>query len=197
MKKTTTAILGFLAAGGLTAIAAEPKADLTELTTDVKVSEVTVFDSTNLIGSEIENAEGEAIADIEKFLIDENGDIRFVILGTGGFLDVGERLIPMPWDSLTFTTRETEEGETINIIMVDATKQMLEEAPEFTDYESLQADESTETVYTYWGVDRTMDKAARSMKHAAEDTTEAFSKAVDKIEERLDENDAPEVEGAE
>ncbi len=62
-----------------------------------------LFDMRRLQGHEVQNPQGENIADIEKLLIDQSGQIHYAVLGTGGFLDLGERLVAVPFDALSIT----------------------------------------------------------------------------------------------
>lgn len=54
----------------------------------------------NLLGREITTAAGEEVGDIESVIVDESGKIRAVIVGVGGFLGLGERLVAMDWKDL-------------------------------------------------------------------------------------------------
>ncbi len=154
------------------------------------MTKVQLFDSANLTDSPVENDAGEPIADIEKFLIDQGGEVRFVILGTGGFLDLGERLIPVPWESLVFTSTVVD-GETRNVIQVKATQEMLEKAPTYSDGDlsGLKAEDGSTSVYQYWGVENPMQRALRNIKQAGEDARETISEKVEEIRTDLKEEE--------
>lgn len=179
MKRITTPILGILFAGCLS-IQAAP---------DNQTS-MAIFDSNNLQGTTVENSTGEVIADIEKFLIGEDGSIKFVILGTGGFLDLGERLIPVPWQSLNFTSKMVD-GEEQNVVTIQATKSELANAPTYTDgdYSSLQPADGSDTVYNYWGVKhpvaKAMETAVDKINEAVDTTAEKLKEAKDNAQEEL------------
>ncbi len=71
----------------------------------------------------------EEIGDVRDVLIDNEGTIRGVIVGIGGFLGIGEREVALGLDQLTFA-RDADDPDSVMILaQVDA--QMLEEAPEF------------------------------------------------------------------
>jgi hypothetical protein len=48
-------------------------------------------------------AEGEEIGDIENVLIGEDGRILSIIAEVGGFLDIGDTHVSVPWDQLAFS----------------------------------------------------------------------------------------------
>ena len=49
--------------------------------------------------------DGEQIGDVEDMVLDlDNTEVAYVVVGTGGFLDLGEREVLVPWDSLQLQT---------------------------------------------------------------------------------------------
>ena len=71
----------------------------------------------------------EEIGDVRDVLIDNEGTIRGVIVGIGGFLGIGEREVALGLGQLTFA-RDADDPDSVMVLaQVDA--QMLEEAPEF------------------------------------------------------------------
>ena len=71
----------------------------------------------------------EEIGDVRDVLIDNEGTIRGVIVGIGGFLGIGEREVALGLGQLTFA-RDADDPDSLMVLaQVDA--QMLEEAPEF------------------------------------------------------------------
>ena len=54
------------------------------------------------------NQDGEQIGEVDDMVLDlDDTRIAYVVVGTGGFLDLGERTVLVPWDSLTI---EAEPG---------------------------------------------------------------------------------------
>jgi len=87
-------------------VAAEEQTEESDVTVEeVKKMAATMtpslFDSRQLVGLDVTNPNGDTIADVEKLLMDDKGEIHFAVLGTGGFLDLGERLIAVPFEALT------------------------------------------------------------------------------------------------
>ncbi|MCC5978921.1 MAG: PRC-barrel domain-containing protein [Salinarimonas sp.] len=71
----------------------------------------------------------EEIGSIADVLVDQDGTIRGVIVGVGGFLGIGEREVALGLGQLTFARDADDPDNLLILAQVDA--QMLEEAPEF------------------------------------------------------------------
>jgi sporulation protein YlmC with PRC-barrel domain len=99
----------------------------------------------NLLDFEVWNRNNEQIADVEAFVIDMNSSqVRYVVIGTGGFLAMGERLIPVPFEALELPAagammgegadtqtdaQETQAELPYNAFVLDASVENLEQAP--------------------------------------------------------------------
>ena len=82
--------------------------------------------ASRLVGERIRNAEGDTIGEIEEILIPSaQQDEMLVIVSAGGVLDVGDKLVALPYDDL----RVSPDGDTFYI---DRTEAQLGEAPAFT-----------------------------------------------------------------
>jgi hypothetical protein len=55
-----------------------------------------------MIGLDVYNQNNEKLGDIAEFLTDQNGKIKTVILGVGGFLGMGEHQVALSFDKLKF-----------------------------------------------------------------------------------------------
>jgi sporulation protein YlmC with PRC-barrel domain len=98
----------------------------------------TAVDAEKVIGRTIENADGENVGEVESVVIDQDGNVRYVIVGVGGFLGVGEKDVALEWDDLTIS----ENGEKV---VTAATKDELTALPEHKLPESV----SPGAVYSY------------------------------------------------
>jgi sporulation protein YlmC with PRC-barrel domain len=98
----------------------------------------TVVDAENIIGRTIENLNGENVGEVESVVIDQDGKVRYVIVGVGGFLGIGEKTVALKWDDLTIS----ENGEKVVTV---ATKDQLAALPEHKYPESVKPG----TVYSY------------------------------------------------
>jgi sporulation protein YlmC with PRC-barrel domain len=109
------------------------------------VAQPSDFFASDLIGMRIYNAETEIdanmtvvtgaetewddIGEINDILLDENGDVKAVILGVGGFLGMGERDVSVSMDSIKVLKAEGDSDD--RFLVVTTSKEMLEQAPEF------------------------------------------------------------------
>jgi sporulation protein YlmC with PRC-barrel domain len=59
----------------------------------------------NQLDFSVWSQDGEQIGDVEDMVLDlDNTRVAYVVVGTGGFLDLGERTILVPWESLALQT---------------------------------------------------------------------------------------------
>jgi len=73
------------------------------------------------IGASIKSNTGENIGQIEDLLVDQNGQIKMAVLGVGGFLGIGAKKTPVPWQAITASS---DKDFTLNI-----DRQKLKNAP--------------------------------------------------------------------
>jgi sporulation protein YlmC with PRC-barrel domain len=98
-----------------------------------------------LIGYSVVNLNGEGVGEIEDIVVDlQNGNILFVNLGYGGFLDLGEEIYPIPLNSLRYDA--TAEALSLNVA-----EETLENAPGYpSGWPDLTSDEYSADVETFW-----------------------------------------------
>lgn len=114
--------------------------------------------SSKMVGLNVYNDTKEKLGSISDLLLDKNGTIKAAVIGVGGFLGVGERLVVVPFEKLKFvdtpaqsasgsgagtgttTGSSTSAPATTNTnsnpwfpdhAVFSATKQQLESMPEF------------------------------------------------------------------
>jgi sporulation protein YlmC with PRC-barrel domain len=58
--------------------------------------------ASKIVGLNVYNDNNESIGSINDLLTDENGNIKAVVIGVGGFLGVGEHLVAIPFDKIKF-----------------------------------------------------------------------------------------------
>ena len=80
-----------------------------------------------LLNESVKNAANETIGDINDVLIGGDGKVAAVIVGVGGFLDMGEKNVALPYDQLVFAK---DVGDDL-VVTTSATKESLETAPEY------------------------------------------------------------------
>jgi sporulation protein YlmC with PRC-barrel domain len=81
-------------------------------------------DTKKLIGRNIKNPAGDTVGEIESVLVDQAGNVKYVVVGVGGFLGIGEKHIALSWDSLTIS----DNGEKVT---ADVTKDSLKGLPDY------------------------------------------------------------------
>ena len=92
--------------------------------------------ASNLIGQSVYNAQDEAIGDINDLVTDQSGKIVAVLIGSGGFLGLGEKDVAVRFEDLKLAR---DENDTVKII-ADLNKETLASAP---DYETLSEQKVT------------------------------------------------------
>ena len=74
-------------------------------------------------GTEVYNAAGQHLGEIEDIMIDKpSGEVVYAIMSFGGFLGIGEKYHPLPWQVLNYDTEK--DG-----YVVDLNKEQLTRAP--------------------------------------------------------------------
>lgn len=58
--------------------------------------------TSKVVGLNVYNEANESLGSINDLLTDKEGNIKAVVIGVGGFLGVGERLIAVPYDKVKF-----------------------------------------------------------------------------------------------
>jgi hyperosmotically inducible protein len=103
--------------------------------------------ASDVIGMTVKNLQGEKLGTVEDLALDvESGRIVQVILSTGGFIGVGDRLSAVPPGAL-------HHDVTNNVLHLDANKEKLKSAPEFKTEKWAEHGnaEHLSAVYTYYG----------------------------------------------
>ena len=72
----------------------------------------------------VENRHGEKLGTIQDFIVGVDGRLKYAILSHGGFLGIGDVLIPIPFDSLMA-------GREKGTVVLDIDKQTLEKSLNF------------------------------------------------------------------
>lgn len=99
-------------------------------------------------GTAVYNGAGERLGDVHDVMIDkQSGRVAYAILSFGGFLGIGEKYHPLPWNALKY---DTELGGYV----VNLTRDQLEGGPVFDDTdEPTWGDRDYEKrVHDYYGI---------------------------------------------
>lgn len=84
--------------------------------------------SSKIVGLEVKNMNNEEIGSIEDLVIAGGGNVGYIILSHGGFLGIGDKLLPIPWDSVKYDPQNE-----VAVVAID--KKILEKAPSFASNE--------------------------------------------------------------
>jgi len=98
-------------------------------------------------GTKVYNLAGENVGKVEDIMIDKvSGRIAYAVVGFGGFLGIGDRHYPLPWEKLTYDVP-------MGGYVVDLDKRILESAPYYTDSEVAGWEDPAwgRRVYDYYG----------------------------------------------
>lgn len=78
----------------------------------------------SLIGAKVHGPDGKIIGDIEDLIVNDYNQIVGVVMGTGGFLGIGEKKVGVNLSALKFD----EEGGKITVALPEATPEVLSAA---------------------------------------------------------------------
>jgi PRC-barrel domain len=85
----------------------------------------TLISADKVEGTVVYNREGDNLGSIHTVMIDKvSGKVAYAVMSFGGFLGIGDRYYPLPWDVLTY---DTSQGGYV----VDRDQSMLEGAPAY------------------------------------------------------------------
>ncbi|MCC6660894.1 MAG: PRC-barrel domain-containing protein [Phycisphaerales bacterium] len=91
-----------------------------------------------LDGTDVYNSNDEHVADVSDFVVDRgSGDLRYVVVKTGGILGMGGRAVAIPFESFSWTGKDRA--------ILNATKEQLRAYPEFNAKEWTAMVESGDT----------------------------------------------------
>ena len=106
-----------------------------------------LISSRKVEGTAVYNAKGDKLGSVDHMMIGKrSGRVEYAVMSFGGFLGMGERFHPLPWEVLDYDTDRSG-------YVVDIDKERLEQAPTFEKDSQPEWDRNFgETVYTYYGV---------------------------------------------
>jgi sporulation protein YlmC with PRC-barrel domain len=80
-------------------------------------------DASAVLGSTVRNTEGKDIGRVSRLMMDpREGKIATVVIGIGGMLGIGEKLVSLPWNAVRVTQ---DRGQ----VVIVADQRLLEQAP--------------------------------------------------------------------
>ena len=107
---------------------------------------VSLISADKVEGTSVYNQEGEKLGSVEDIMIDKrSGRVAYAVLSFGGFLGMGERHHPLPWQVLTYDTE-------MDGYIVPLSKDVLEKGPTYGDDDTPRWDDPhwNSDVYKYY-----------------------------------------------
>lgn len=118
--------------------------------------ETTELLATHLIGSTVYSPTDETLGDINDLVFNEdNGTIKAVIVGVGGFLGLGQKNVAVSFDAIT----ETTDADGNMRLVLDTNVAELEAAPAFVTLADLQRQQEMDQMEQMQPVDPTAPPA--------------------------------------
>jgi sporulation protein YlmC with PRC-barrel domain len=98
----------------------------THTSTDVNKSETTsLIAASKVNGTSVYNRQGESLGSIHDVMLNKrSGQVSYAVLSFGGFLGLGGKYHPVPWNKLTYDER-------YGGYVIDLDKRQLEGAPAY------------------------------------------------------------------
>lgn len=88
-------------------------------------SAVNLLSASTIAGDDVFNTRDDKLGSIEDIMLDtRNSQIRYVVLSSGGFLGMGDRLFAVPWSALKLDTANKR-------FILDVDVERLKAAPGF------------------------------------------------------------------
>lgn len=79
----------------------------------------------NVVDVDVKNPAKENLGKIEEIMIDKlSGRVAYLVLSAGGFLGIGEKYFPLPWNSIKYDTNE-------DCFILNMDKERFKNAPGF------------------------------------------------------------------
>jgi hypothetical protein len=112
----------------------------------VEKDETTDLIASNKVeGTAVYNRQGEKLGEVYNFMVGKrSGEVAYAIMSFGGFLGIGQKYHPLPWNALTYDT--SKKG-----YVIDADKERLMGAPSYqAGEEPFSRPEYGQQVRDYW-----------------------------------------------
>jgi sporulation protein YlmC with PRC-barrel domain len=92
--------------------------------------------SSKLVGLTVYNQANEKVGDINDLILGPDGKIANAVIGVGGFLGMGEKLVAVAFNDLQLN----RDADGTMRVTINSTKEALESAPDFKYHSATKAD---------------------------------------------------------
>ena len=158
--KTTLAAMAALMIAGSPAAAQTPT--FMEMQSNMEVL------GTDFIGTPVNGKDGQLLGKIDNLVFDQNGRIELAVIGVGGYLGIGEKIVAVPFEAV-----KSDVANGKQVFVIDATKDQLKAAPT---YQTLNA-QALAVRMKEW-----REKAQASWIDIKARTSKAYEEAKGKVE---------------
>jgi sporulation protein YlmC with PRC-barrel domain len=113
----------------------------------LSVPDAVLLRSRALFDYRVKSPQGEDLGKIEEVMIDmEAGRVAYAVLSFGGFLGLGNKWVPVPWDAVVLRPDE-------KVLLLNIDKDKLQKAPNFdgTTLPELANRQWGAVIHTYYG----------------------------------------------
>ena len=85
---------------------------------------------TDFIGTPVNGKDGQLLGKIDNLVFDQNGRIELAVIGVGGYLGIGEKVVAVPFEAM-----KSDVADGKHVFVIDATKDQLKAAPTYRNTE--------------------------------------------------------------
>lgn len=126
-----------------------------------------VMAASKLIGKEVKDRRGEKIGEVKDLLVDDSGRVRFVLLGAGGALGVGQKEHFVPFASFTSDMQQ-------NTLTLKADQGKLANAP--VRGEGVTGEQYDRQIYEHYGLSPYWEKSEKGERKQTPESDEKMQK---------------------
>lgn len=108
---------------------------------------VRVLTASSIIGDDVENLNGDTLGSIKDIMINlYEGSIEYVIVQSGGFLGIGDKLFAIPYEALDLNPEK-------KVFILDRDEDYIKNAPGFDQDHWPETNNHYDDINSYWAQD--------------------------------------------
>ena len=123
---------------------------------------------TDFIGTPVNGKDGQLLGKIDNLVFDQTGRIELAVIGIGGYLGIGEKVVAVPFEAV-----KSDVANGKHVFVMDATAAQLAAAPT---YKTLNAQARAEQMKEW------REKAQASWTDIKGRTSKAYEEAKEKVQ---------------
>lgn len=100
-----------------------------------------------ILGADVRNLQDEDLGDVEDVILDGDGEVRYVVVSSGGFLGIGDENVPVRWTDLRITRDPYDDT-----LVLDVDEATFQQAPRLDDdsLAALREKGTADDIDRYW-----------------------------------------------